>query len=684
MKNLLQTSLFSYLVFCSLVLAKDNTTTSTTYYAQMPWSVRMAKTRFALHSTKDTTKWDYVSGTTLEGFAQLYQFTGDSATYLPYIKNTIDYIVTSGKIGSNYSYSGYTLDNINEGRMLLLLHQKYGGTYYKMASDTLRKQLSEQSRTTEGGFWHKKTYPNQMWLDGIYMASPFYAEYGKVFTDTAAYTDVVKQISLVTKHTYDTTTNLLYHGWDETKTMAWANKTTGTSKTLWARAMGWYAMAIVDVLDYLPTAHPGRTALITDLQNLAKGLKTYQDAGTGLWYQVVDQGSKALNYHECSASCMFTYALAKGVRNGYLDTTYLPTAKKGYVGILNNFIRMNADSTIQIDSICKSASLVNTTTDTTAGSYSYYVSSTSVTSNEGKGIGPFMMASVEMERIGFVVPPTGLTVTTNAAKTCNTLTWKDKAYNAVAFYVERKKSTAASYTIIKQVGKGVTTVVDTPTATGVYLYRVRAKSDSLYSDYSDIVSATIETAVPVELTSFAATVTNASATLNWKTATEANNYGFDVERRTVGETANGKWEKAGFVAGNGTSAIAHSYSYTDANVSAGTYAYRLKQIDNDGAYIYSSEAEVTIAVPKVFALNQNYPNPFNPSTVICYQLPVAGPVSLKVYDVIGREVATLVNETKEAGSYDVTFNATKLASGVYFYRMNAGSYTSVKKLLVMK
>jgi hypothetical protein len=194
------------------------------------------------------------------------------------------------------------------------------------------------------------------------------------------------------------------------------------------------------------------------------------------------------------------------------------------------------------------------------------------------------------------------------------------------------------------------------------------------------------TPLPVELSSFKATAASSSATLSWKTATETNNYGFEVERRLVGKTINGKWEKLGFVAGNGTSNVEHTYSYSDASISSGTYAYRLKQIDNSGTFKYSSEAQITIAVPAVFALGQNYPNPFNPTTTIKYDIPVGtyGNTSIKVYDVVGREVATLVNETKEAGSYQVTFNASKLASGVYFYKLQAGSYSSVKKLVLMK
>jgi Secretion system C-terminal sorting domain len=190
-------------------------------------------------------------------------------------------------------------------------------------------------------------------------------------------------------------------------------------------------------------------------------------------------------------------------------------------------------------------------------------------------------------------------------------------------------------------------------------------------------------ALPVELSSFTAIANNSSTTLSWKTATEVNNYGFEVERRTVGETVNGKWEKVGFVAGNGTSNTAHTYAYADANISSGTYAYRLKQIDNDGTYKYSSETEVTISIPKVLSL-ANYPNPFNPSTMISYQVPNSSHVNLRVFDVLGREVATLVNEVKSAGAYKAMFNASNFSSGVYFYQLNAGSFIQTKKMLLMK
>jgi hypothetical protein len=200
-----------------------------------------------------------------------------------------------------------------------------------------------------------------------------------------------------------------------------------------------------------------------------------------------------------------------------------------------------------------------------------------------------------------------------------------------------------------------------------------------------------QTTLPVEYTSFTASATKSSTTLSWNTATEVNNFGFEVEKRAVsngqGGVVSDQWKKIGFVSGNGTSNTPHSYSFKDEKISRGTYAYRLKQTDNSGAFKYSQETEVTIAAPKNFALSQNYPNPFNPSTVISYELPDGGTphvVSLRVYDVMGREVASLVNETKEAGFYEVKFDASGLASGLYFYRLQTGNFTAVKKLIFMK
>jgi unsaturated rhamnogalacturonyl hydrolase len=349
-----------------------------------------------------TKTWDYVIGTVLKGFEQVWRSTRDTI-YFQYIQKSVDLGVDgSGKIIANYKFTDYTLDNVNEGKILLLLYNdnELGTAKYKIAADTLRKQLSSHPRVSEGGFWHKKTYTNQMWLDGLYMGSPFYAEYGKIFSDTAAFTDVVKQFTIMENHTRDTITSLLYHGWDATKTAQWANPTTGCSPSFWGRAIGWYAMALVDVLDYLPADHVGRPQVIAILQRLAVGIKKYQDSIHGTWYQVMDQGDKPDNWREASASCMFVYALAKGVRLGYIDQSYLAVAQKGYNGILNEFISVNGDNTITLNGTCSSAGLDAVPGGARNGSYDYYVndSGTQPVSNDGKGTGPFIMASVELEQ----------------------------------------------------------------------------------------------------------------------------------------------------------------------------------------------------------------------------------------------------------------------------------------------
>ena len=369
----------------------------------IPLSERMADT--AMHSLwRDATKneagsparWTYDQGLVLKGLEGVWLSTGDGK-YFRYIQQAMDsYLNADGTIRT-YQREDYNLDNVLPARNLLLLYKVTGLEKYKKAATLLHEQLREQPRTSEGGFWHKKIYPYQMWLDGLYMAEPFYSEYAATFHEATAFDDIAKQFVLVERHTRDTRTGLLYHGWDESKKQRWADPANGHSPNFWGRAMGWYAMALVDTLDSFPKDHPQRAELLAILNRLAKAVEKYQEPRSGLWYQVLDKGSQTGNYLEASASCMFVYALAKGVRNGYLPPAYLGVAKKGYKGIVDRFVRTDASGQLNLEGTVSVAGLGgNPYRD---GSYEYYLSEKVVT-NDPKGVGAFLLASNELEIAG--------------------------------------------------------------------------------------------------------------------------------------------------------------------------------------------------------------------------------------------------------------------------------------------
>ncbi len=371
-----------------------------------PWSQRMADSFIATHKdsivvgNNKTARWDYEQGLMLKALERVWYRTGD-ATYFTYILNDMNRFVGDDGQIRTYNPDEYNSDNITIGRALLTLAQQSlpGNAKFQKAAFRLRQQLTDQPRTKAGGFWHKKRYPNQMWLDGLYMAEPFYAEFTSLYspdeaTRTAGFNDIASQFALIEKNLVDPKTGLLYHGYDESREQKWANPQTGQSPNFWGRAMGWYMMALVDVLDYFPATHPQRAVLIKDLQRLGSILTRYQDPKTGCWFLVTDQGGRTGNYPEASASCMYVYALAKGVRMGYLDKALFSAAQKGYQGILKTFIETDASGQVNLNGTVSVGGLGGQ--PYRDGSYDYYLSEP-IRKNDLKGIGPFIMASVEME-----------------------------------------------------------------------------------------------------------------------------------------------------------------------------------------------------------------------------------------------------------------------------------------------
>ena len=315
-------------------------------------------------------------------------------SYFNYIKSSVDKLVAPDGSIPTYKAEENQLDNILLGRQLLLLYGVTQDKHYLTAAAVLYNQLLHQPRTPSGGFWHKQRYPNQMWLDGLYMAEPFYAEYAWVSHRTEAFSDITHQFSLIEEHSRDANSGLIYHGWDESKQERWADKQTGDSPQFWARAMGWYMMALVDTIPFYPESDPGRRRLISFLDRDAAAVARYQDESSGLWYQVLDKPEAKGNYFESSASCMFVYALAKAVRLGYLQERYLLIAGRGYQGIVSHFVRTGTGNDVSLTGTVKVGGLGGD--PYRDGSYAYYIGEKIVT-NDPKGVGAFLLASSEME-----------------------------------------------------------------------------------------------------------------------------------------------------------------------------------------------------------------------------------------------------------------------------------------------
>lgn len=352
---------------------------------------QMSRTAIAIWPPGKIAGWTYEQAVVLKGVEGVYNSTAN-IEYLKYIKDCMDYFVDENGEIKTYKPEDYNIDNILGGRMLLTLYKKTNEPKYLKAATTLRNQLNTHPRTAEGGFWHKKRYPFQMWLDGLYMGQPFYAEYAAHFRQDSAFADITRQFVLMESNARDTSTGLLLHGYDESRQQAWANKATGRSANVWARAMGWYGMALVDALEWYPAKHPGRDTLLGILGRFAKAVTAYQDK-SGLWWDVVDLAGKDKNYLEASASAMMVYTLYKGVRLKYLPAHYIPVAQKGFNGLQQHFLKnengqLNLHGTVSVSGLGGDGRR--------DGSFEYYVSE-KVVVNDPKGVGAFIMAANEME-----------------------------------------------------------------------------------------------------------------------------------------------------------------------------------------------------------------------------------------------------------------------------------------------
>ncbi len=342
-------------------------------------------------------KWNYTTGLELKAILDVYcQSERSEESFFSYVDAWYDAIIDSTGTIYKYKKGNYSQDHICPGRTLFALYDMTGKEKYRAVMDTLYSQLQSQPRTPEGGFWHKQIYPDQMWLDGLYMAQPFYAEYTVRFVADSLerernFGDIVHQFATVYNHTLDPSTGLLRHAWDSSHSIFWCDPETGQSDHAWGRAMGWYCMALVDVIEILQDGSY-KDVLIGILNNLYQALPLFADKTTGMWFQVLDQPYREGNYLEATCSAMFTYAWLKGCRLGVLGNR--EGAVQAYESLLKTFVT-EEDGLVNLNQCCEVAGLGGK--ENRRGDYEYYISER-VRANDPKGIGPLIWAALEYER----------------------------------------------------------------------------------------------------------------------------------------------------------------------------------------------------------------------------------------------------------------------------------------------
>ena len=339
--------------------------------------------------------WNYIDGCMITALLCAAEITGKSK-YADFAERFIDYYVNEDGSIRGYSMEKFNLDDVNEGRVLFDLYRSAGKEKYKKAIFMLREQLEKQPRTNTGNFWHKQIYPDQIWLDGLYMAQVFYVRFQKEFGG-GDYSDTMSQIRNVRKYMFDEDKKLFYHGMDCSKTAFWADKETGCSKNFWLRAIGWFTVALIDIIDYIDN-DSDKKELCGIFREVIDGIAQYADPETGMFYQVADCVGREGNYLETSGSSMIAYAMMKGARLGVIDKKYAEAGKKTFDGICNKYLSISPEGELNLGGICLVAGLGPENNRRRDGTFEYYISEP-VVENDAKGVAPFVLCYTEVKRM---------------------------------------------------------------------------------------------------------------------------------------------------------------------------------------------------------------------------------------------------------------------------------------------
>ncbi|MGN0338706.1 MAG: glycoside hydrolase family 105 protein [Lachnospiraceae bacterium] len=338
--------------------------------------------------------WNYIDGCMIKAILEMYAIKKDEK-YLQFADAFIDCKVHEDGTIEGYDVQELNIDNINAGKTLFELYDLTGKEKYRKAIDLIYSQIEQMPRTKEGNFWHKKIYPNQVWLDGLYMCQPFYMEYETRFHDKKNYDDIFSQFETVVKYMRDPKTGLYFHAYDSSREMFWCDQVTGLSQNFWLRALGWYAMALLDTLDKAdPSCGEPYENLKLVFRELIDAMLRYQDP-SGMWYQVVNLGGMEKNYLETSGSSIMAYALLKGVRLGFLPEEYRVYGEKAFHGICDKYLSTDENGELHLGGICLVAGLGGK--QMRSGTFDYYMSEP-VVSDDAKGVGPFLLTYTEILR----------------------------------------------------------------------------------------------------------------------------------------------------------------------------------------------------------------------------------------------------------------------------------------------
>jgi len=685
----------------------------TSVYGQIEWAQKTIESTMRRDAV---ISWAYPDGFYSFGQYRIYKVLGNE-TYFQYIRNNVDnHIDQNGIIDTEIR----NLDNSQPGLITLICYVETGEEKYKIAVDSIRQIYNTYPKTSDGGFWHGMDREGQLWLDGVYMILPFLVHYGQVFNDTTLYTEAANQIIIYASHLQDDT-GLLFHAYDEDGSSAWADPVTHHSPYFWGRSMGWFGMAIVEILDVIPEDHSKRPELIRILSDLIEGLADVQDDETGLWYQVVDKGDSLGNWLESSCSCMYSYFTARAVEKGYIDSAYQEMASKAYEGILRNKVYLDTDSLLSLIDISQGTGV--------SSDYSYYINRSKNT-NDLHGLGAFLMMCWQMERTGvkfhenrmpdvayihpddssYYQPNSDILLEVNSFDIDGNVIQVEFYEGNNLLYTDEQQPWSYTWNEVPE-GNYILTAVatddsnDIATSSPIHIYvtndliifeaeegfKSNGSVDNNHQGYTGtgFVNLTNESGTYLELNLAIPQSGQYDMCFRFANGTSDNR---PCEIRLDDAVLNEQFE---FPPTSDWAIWAYS-EVISLDVTVGDYPLRITGITSSSApnfdhikLVYQDPNNIVQeeeeALSKQFALDQNYPNPFNPKTIISYQLPAAGKVELSIYDIRGQKLTTLVNNNQLTGHYKVEWDAAGFASGVYIYTLQTSNgFKKSRKLILLK